>query len=218
MTSYSVLQAGPSTSFPQSHALLANASSEGAGLVIAGADAGAAYEAQPTPGNFHFVAIELGNECLSVHVGEQLAAPPCNVVGFARFRLGNAEPTQLVEIVTQPNTTAAALAAARAVFEAAGLKVAVCSDVPGRIVNRLIRPVYNALLRRLDERLASAADLDKTLCLGLGYPQGLLALLEHTGLDHHCEATTSLYHALGDPAYLPARRAQVAYARTHRKR
>jgi 3-hydroxybutyryl-CoA dehydrogenase len=56
-------------------------------------------------------------------------------------------------------------------LEAAGLKVAVCGDFPGRIVHRLVRPYLNAALRRLDEQLASAEDVDEMLCRGLGYPE-----------------------------------------------
>jgi 3-hydroxybutyryl-CoA dehydrogenase len=136
------------------------------------------------------------------------------VVGFARFRLGRADPTPLVELVRQPQTRdIAAIAAAKAAFEAAGLKVAVCGDFPGRIVDRLIRPYLNAALRRLDEKLASAEDLDKTLCLGLGYPEGPISLLERTGLAEHHDVTQALYRALGQEPYAPARRAQVAKAR-----
>jgi 3-hydroxybutyryl-CoA dehydrogenase len=89
----------------------------------------------------------------------------------------------------------------------------VCGDFPGRIVDRLIRPYFNAALRRLDEKLASADDLDKTLCLGLGYPEGPISLLERTGLAHHFQVTQALYEALGQSDYAPARRARVAAAR-----
>ncbi|MNT37807.1 3-hydroxy-acyl-CoA dehydrogenase [compost metagenome] len=68
-------------------------------------------------------------------------------------------------------------------------------------------------MRRLDEKLASAADLDKTLCLGLGYPEGPISLLERTGLAQHYAVTQALYEALGQEPYAPARRARVAAER-----
>ncbi|MGH8650177.1 MAG: 3-hydroxyacyl-CoA dehydrogenase family protein, partial [Burkholderiales bacterium] len=136
-----------------------------------------------------------------------------NVLGFSRFRLGGAAPSNLVELVRQPRTPEPVLAAARQVFEGAGLQVAVCKDFAGRIVDRLVRPYYNAALRRLDEGLASAADLDTTLKLGLGYPEGPIELLERTGLAHHCDVTQALFEASGDAAYAPARRARVAKQR-----
>jgi len=64
--------------------------------------------------------------------------------------------------------------------------------------------------------LATADDMDLTLKLGLGYPEGTIALLERTGLAAHADISQALYEALGDPGFVPARRAQVAKARTHR--
>lgn len=213
-TTYQLVKTGDSRSFPTTHAFLEAASAEGKGLVLIGAEAGAALAHVPEVATRTFVAVELGNECLGVHTGESRGQEGSNVVGFARFRIGQAEPSALIELVRQPQTHAEALAAARAAFEAAGFKVAICQDFPGRIVNRLIRPYLNAALRRLDEKLATADDLDKTLCLGLGYPEGPIALLERTGLADHHDVTQDLYCALGQEAYAPARRAQVAKSRT----
>jgi 3-hydroxybutyryl-CoA dehydrogenase len=213
MSTYKIEQAGESRSFPLPHAFTEQADGEGASKVFIGEDAGAAFNAAGELGACPFVAIELGTECLGVHTGEARGREGSNVVGFARFRLGRADPAALVELVRQPGTRPSAIAAARAAFEGAGLKVAVCGDFPGRIVDRLIRPYLNAALRRLDEKLASAEDLDTTLRLGLGYPEGPIGLLERTGLAEHYDVTLALYRALGQEAYAPARRAQVAKAR-----
>ncbi|CAM3692754.1 3-hydroxyacyl-CoA dehydrogenase family protein [Polaromonas hydrogenivorans] len=215
-STYTIVKAGESRSFPASHAFVEQAAAQGASRVFIGQEAGSAFAAAGELGACPFVAIELGQECLGVHTAEARGHEGSNVVGFARFRLGRADPTALVELVRQPQTSDAAIAAARAAFEAAGLKVAVCADFPGRIVDRLIRPYLNAALRRLDEQLASAEDMDKTLCLGLGYPEGPISLLERTGLAEHHDVTLALYQALGQEAYAPARRAQVAKARTGR--
>ncbi|MCZ4313945.1 3-hydroxyacyl-CoA dehydrogenase family protein [Comamonadaceae bacterium G21597-S1] len=213
MNTYRIIQAGDSRSFPAPHAFSEKADANGASRVFVGRDAAAAFRRADELGACPFVAIELGQECLGVHTGEQKGQEGSNVVGFARFRLGSADPGPLVELVRQPTTRDSAIAAARAAFEAVGLKVAVCGDFPGRIVDRLIRPYLNAALRRLDEQLASAQDMDKTLCLGLGYPEGPISLLERTGLAEHHDVTLALYRALGQEAYAPARRAQVAKAR-----
>ena len=208
--SYQIIQAEESRSFPEAHAFFELASKEGAGVVYIGADAGEAFdEAREQHAAASFVALELENECLGVHIADDNG--PVNVIGFARFRLGDDAPTQLVELVRMPYTSEAALAAAKAAFEAAGLVVAVCGDFPGRILNRLIRPYYNAALRRLDEGLASANDMDMTLRLGLGYPEGPIALLNRSGLHHHFEVTQDLYEQLGQEAYAPARRARSAW-------
>lgn len=211
---YSIIDTGPSRSFPAPHALHEKASPQGNVVVVLGDDVGSALSG--IEGSKTAIVLELGIECLGIHTGESRGNEGSNVLGFARFRLGDAPPTNLVELVRQPGTDPAALAAAKQVFEAAGLAVAVCNDFPGRIVDRLIRPYLNAALRRLDERLASADDMDTTLRLGLGYPEGPIALLDRTGLDAHYDVTQALYEALGDPAYAPARRARVARWRKDR--
>ena len=210
---YEIIDTGNSRSFPASHPFLEKAESSGAVVVIIGENAAKALQSLAEPESKTAVLIELGTECLGVHTGEGRALEGSNVLGFARFRLGVADPTPLVELARQPNTTDTAVAAAREIFEAAGLQVAVCGDFDGRILDRLVRPYFNAALRRLDEGLATADDLDTTLKLGLGYPEGPISLLERTGLEHHYEVTQALFEALGDPAYAPARRARVAWRR-----
>ncbi|UIF90040.1 3-hydroxyacyl-CoA dehydrogenase family protein [Cupriavidus sp. UYPR2.512] len=210
---YEIVHAGESRSFPAPHTFLEQSTVDGEGLVYLGADAGAAYARGTGHEGRTFVAIELDMECLGFHTGESSGVEGSNVVGFARFRLGKADPSPLVELVRQPGTNREAIESAKAAFQASGLVVAVCNDFAGRIVDRLIRPYFNAALRRLDEKLASAADLDKTLCLGLGYPEGPISLLERTGLAQHYAVTQALYEALGQEAYAPARRARVAAER-----
>ena len=210
---YELIDTGNSRSFPTPHALFAKAEAKGDAVIIIGENAGKALQTLPERGSRVAILIELGLEALGVHTGERRGEEGSNVLGFARFRMGAADPTDLVEVVRQPRSTDAAVAAAIEVFASAGLKVAVCGDFDGRIVDRLARPYYNAALRRLDEGLATAGDLDLTLKLGLGYPEGPISLLERTGLEHHYDVTQMLYEALGDPAYAPARRARVAKSR-----
>lgn len=210
---YQVIDTGNSRSFPAPHALLAKAEPAGDAVIIIGDKVGQALETFAGRRSKTAVLIELGTESLGVHSGESCGTEGSNVLGFSRFRMGAAPPTLLVEVVRQPRSSDAALAAAKEIFEGAGLQTAVCADFEGRIIDRLVRPYFNAALKRLDEGLASADDLDLTLRLGLGYPEGPISLLERTGLEHHCEVTQALFEAYGDPAYAPARRARVAKLR-----
>jgi 3-hydroxybutyryl-CoA dehydrogenase len=213
---YAILDTGGSHSFPAEHALLAGAAKDlkSADIVILlGEHAGRHAKSLPEWKDKVAVLIELGTESLGTFTGESRAEEGSNALGFARFRLGDAEPTNLVELVRQPRTSEASIAAAKLMFEDAGLQVAVCGDFAGRIIDRLVRPYYNAALRRLDDGLATADDLDTTLKLGLGYPEGPVALLERTGLAQHCDVTQALFEATGEQAYAPARRARVAKLR-----
>lgn len=214
---YTIIDTGNSRSFPSSHPLLEGRSDDGDVVLVIGERAGDALQGIRDAGSKAAILVELGTECLGVHTGESRAKEGSNVLGFARFRLGDAEPSNLVELVRQPGTPENAIAAARAVLEEAGLKVAVCHDFAGRIIDRLVRPYYNATLRRLDEGLASADDMDLTLKLGLGYPEGPISLLERTGLEHHFDVTQALFDAYGEAAYAPARRARVAKARAGKR-
>lgn len=210
---YTIIDTGGSRSFAVEHAFTKGAASDGEVVVVIGSAVGAAFSGLADRESKAAVLLELGTECLGVYTGESRGVEGSNVLGFARFCLGDGEPSSLVELVRQPRTSEGALTAAKQVFEAAGLQVAVCGDFAGRIIDRLVRPYYNAALRRLDEALASADDLDLTLKLGLGYPEGPIALLERTGLAHHYDVTQSLFEAYGDPAFAPARRARVAKQR-----
>jgi len=211
---YQLIDTGNSRSFPAPHALFAKAEPSGDAVIIIGERVGQALQTLSARASKTAVLIELGTESLGVHTGESRGAEGSNVLGFSRFRLGTAPPTLLVELVRQPRSSDAAVAAAKEIFEGAGLQIAVCADFDGRIIDRLVRPYFNAALKRLDEGLASAEDLDLTLRLGLGYPEGPISLLERTGLEHHCEVTQALFDAYGEPAYAPARRARVAKLRT----
>ncbi len=213
---YAILDTGFSRSFPAEHALLTGAAKDlksAEVVIVIGEHAGTHAKSLKKWKDKIAVLIELGSECLGVHAGESRGEEGSNALGFARFRLGDAEPTNLVELVRQPRTNNAALEAAKLVIEGAGLQAAICGDFSGRIIDRLVRPYYNAALRRLDEGLATADDLDTTLKLGLGYPEGPIALLERTGLAHHFDVTQALFEASGEQAYAPARRARVARQR-----
>jgi 3-hydroxybutyryl-CoA dehydrogenase len=210
---YSILQTGISRPFSKDHPLIANGSSSTDALVIVGSEAAIAFKTIRDRAAKIVVLVELDKECLGTLTGESRGLEGSNILGFARFRLGDGEPSNLVELVRQPKTLQTAIDAAQEIFAAAGLQVSICNDFAGRIIDRLVRPYYNAALRRLDEGLASADDLDTTLKLGLGYPEGPIALLERTGLHHHFDVSQALFEVYGEAVYAPARRAHIAKLR-----
>jgi 3-hydroxybutyryl-CoA dehydrogenase len=203
---YAIVQQGASRSFPPGDPFLEGAAPDGEVMLYLGAphEPDVARKA---------ILVELGTECLGAHTGEGYGDEGSNVLGFARYRNGDDPPSKLIELVVQPNTAPAAIEAARALFEDAGFEVAVCADQAGRIVDRLVRPVYNAALRFLDEGLASAEAMDTTCRLGLGYPDGPIERVMRGGLAHHHDVTKALFEVYGTPAYAPARRALVAKQR-----
>lgn len=211
---FELIDLGASRSIPEDHGLRGSARAGAEVTIIAGGDACAIARALLgiEVATKRAVIVELGTECLAFHTGQR-AALEANVLGFARFRLGCNAFSPLVELVRQRDTTASALAAASAVFEAADLAVSICGDVPGRIVDRLLRPYLNAALESVDDGLAAPGDLDQVLRLGLGYPQGPIALLEASGLAAHWQVSMDLYEQTGTPEFFPACRAGVAARR-----
>jgi len=204
---YAICKTGPSRSFPDNDTFLLNQSSADSAQIVL--YSGGRW--RPDAGKLA-ILIELQHECLAEHMDEEDAAN-ANVLGFARFRNGDDPPSKLMELVCHSNSSEAAIAAARGLFEGAGFEVAVCTDHVGRIVSRLVVPKYNAALRFLDEGLASRTDMDLTCRLGLGYPDGPIERVTRGGLANHYNTSRALFDAYGTPAYAPARRAIVAFRR-----
>lgn len=203
---YAIMQQGVSRSFPSGDPFLAGAAQDTKAEVLF-----CLGVRPPEDGGAQAILIELGTECLADHVG--LGEAPVNVLGFSRYRNGSDEPSKLIELVRHAQSGDSAVQAARAVLKGAGFVVAVCSDQAGRIIDRLVRPKYNAALRFLDEGLATQADMDLTCRLGLGYPDGPIERVLRGGLAEHYAITTSLHEIYGTPAYSPARQAVVAARR-----
>jgi 3-hydroxybutyryl-CoA dehydrogenase len=208
---YAISQSGASRSFPEGDPFLLGAGSSADADVVVHLGTPVVLEAARKA-----VLVELGVESLGVHTGESSGDEGSNVLGFSRYRNGDDPPSPLIELVRQPRTLESAITAARAVFEGAGLTVVVCTDQAGRIIDRLVRPKYNVALRLLDEGLATAADLDKTCRLGLGYRDGPIERVTRGGLAHHYDVTRALFEIYGAPGFAPARRAVVAAARRGR--
>lgn len=210
---YAIIKQGDSRSFPDGDPFLADAGERHDADVLL--YLGVAHEDDPHKAA---ILVELSRECLGAHTGERMGDEGSNVVGFARYRNGADPPSNLVELVRQPLTPDSTIAAARTLFETAGLQVAVCSDQAGRIIDRLVRPKYNAALRLLDEGLASQKDIDLTCRLGLGYPEGPIERVVRGGLAEHYMISKALFETYGTPGFAPARRSVVTAARQEIRR
>ncbi|MDQ2650704.1 MAG: 3-hydroxyacyl-CoA dehydrogenase family protein [Actinomycetota bacterium] len=204
-----VIAHGPSRSFPEEKSPLGS-SVDGAEIVVHLGDPKPDAELQM---GTVCTLIELGTSSLGAYTGEGLGDEGDSRIGFARWRLGDDPPSRLIELVVQSRTSASAISAATELFAAAGFEVSPCQDRTGRILDRLLRPYFNDALRALDDGVASGPDLDKTVRLGLGYPEGPLELLLRSGLHHHCEITEALYRSIGTSSFAPPRRAIVASER-----
>jgi 3-hydroxybutyryl-CoA dehydrogenase len=106
---------------------------------------------------------------------------------------------RLVELVRGLQTTDATLEAAEEFARGLGKETVVCrKDSPGFLTSRISAIVRLECLRMLEEEVASAADIDKALTLGLNFPMGPLELGDFNGLDTYLHALEGLETSFGD--------------------
>ena len=107
-------------------------------------------------------------------------------------------------IMTTPVTEAEYRNAAHALFAADGTPVSVIHDSPGFIVPRVVAMIANLGADIAQQRIAAPADIDLGVKLGLGYPDGPLALGDKIGPSRILTILERLYAFYGDPRYRPS--------------
>jgi 3-hydroxybutyryl-CoA dehydrogenase len=92
-------------------------------------------------------------------------------------------------------------------------------DKPGFILNALLVPFNNDAIRTVEAGVASAADVDKAIKVGLGYKMGPLELIDLIGLDTQVRLCEAFYPITLDPraATPPLLRRMVAAGLLGRK-
>jgi len=110
---------------------------------------------------------------------------------------------KLLEIVRALDTDADTLATAVEVGKRMGKEVVVIKESPGFITSRINAMIGNEAFYMLQEGVASAADIDKALKLGLNHPMGPFELVDLVGLDTRLSILEYLHKSLGDK-YRPA--------------
>src|SRR5690349_23888399 len=110
---------------------------------------------------------------------------------------------KLLEIVRALETDEETLSAAAEVGRRMGKEVAVIRESPGFITSRINAMIGNEAFYMLQEGIASAADIDKALKLGLNHPMGPFELVDLVGLDTRLHILEYLHRTLGEK-YRPA--------------
>jgi 3-hydroxybutyryl-CoA dehydrogenase len=107
-------------------------------------------------------------------------------------------------LMTTPVTRAQMKDAAHGLFAADGVPVSVIHDSPGFVAQRVIAQVVNIASDIAQQRIASPADIDSAVTLGLGYPQGPLAWGDAIGPGTVLDILEALHEFYGDPRYRPS--------------
>src|SRR5437899_2587530 len=110
---------------------------------------------------------------------------------------------KLLEVVRALETDEETLATAVEVGKRMGKEVVVIKESPGFITSRINAMIGNEAFYMLQEGIASPADIDKALKLGLNHPMGPFELVDLVGLDTRLSILEYLQKSLGEK-YRPA--------------
>jgi 3-hydroxybutyryl-CoA dehydrogenase len=105
---------------------------------------------------------------------------------------------KLLEIVRALESSDATIATVEDVGQRMGKETVVVRESPGFITSRINALIGNEAFRMLEEGVASAADIDKALKLGLNHPMGPFELVDLVGLDTRLSILEYLANTLGD--------------------
>jgi 3-hydroxybutyryl-CoA dehydrogenase len=105
---------------------------------------------------------------------------------------------KLLEIVRALETDDETVAAAVEVGRRMSKETVVIKESPGFITSRINAMIGNEAFYMLQEGIASAADIDKALKLGLNHPMGPFELVDLVGLDTRLHILEYLHKSLGE--------------------
>ena len=105
---------------------------------------------------------------------------------------------KLLELVTGLETSPETVRIAEEVGKRMGKETVVVKESPGFITSRINVIIGNEAFYMLQEGVASAADIDKAVKLGLNHPMGPLEMTDLVGLDTRLHVLEYLHQMLGD--------------------
>ncbi len=162
---------------------------------------GAELEAQATPSAQALIVVApLGLDVSAAAVAERLDAT--RTVGIDLLIDDCA--TQRRVLATNPATRADMRAAAHALFARGGKGVSVVRDSGGFVTQPVLATIVNIAADLCQQRICTPQDLETAVTLGLGYPQGPLALGECWGAERVLQVLDNLQTVYGDPRYRPS--------------
>lgn len=162
---------------------------------------GAELETQATPSAQALIVVApLGLDVSAAAVAEHLDAT--RTVGIDLLIDDCA--TQRRVLATNPATRADMRAAAHALFARDGKAVSVVRDSGGFVTQRVLATIVNIAADICQQRICTPQDLETAVTLGLGYPQGPLALGECWGTERVLQVLDNLQTVYGDPRYRPS--------------
>jgi 3-hydroxybutyryl-CoA dehydrogenase len=164
-------------------------------------DLGAHIETAAQPSERALILVApLGHDVTTVAAVERL--DPSRTVGIDMMLEDSA--TRRRVLATNPATRRDMRDAAHALMARDGKAVSVIRDSGGFVSQRVAATIVNIATDMCQQGICSPADLDTAVTLGLGYPQGPLALGNRIGPTNVLEILFNLQTVYGDVRYRPS--------------
>jgi 3-hydroxybutyryl-CoA dehydrogenase len=164
-------------------------------------DLGAKIETGQSPSAAALTLVApLGFDVTTVAVVERL--DPARTVGIDLL-IDDAATKRRV-LATNPATRADMRDAAHALFARDGKAVSLIRDSGGFVTQRVVATIVNIAADICQQRICTPADLETAVTLGLGYPQGPLAMGNLYGPTNVLEVLFNLQTVYGDQRYRPS--------------
>jgi 3-hydroxybutyryl-CoA dehydrogenase len=162
---------------------------------------GATIETGASPSmNALTLVAPLGFDITTVAVVERL--DPARTVGIDM--LIDDSQTKRRVLATNPATRADMRDAAHALFTRDSKAVSVIRDSGGFVTQRVVAHIVNIASDICQQGVCSPQDLETAVTLGLGYPQGPLAMGNLYGPTNVLEVLFNMQTVYGDPRYRPS--------------
>lgn len=146
------------------------------------------------------IVAPLGFDITTVAVVERL--DPSRTVGIDML-IDDAATKRRV-IATNPATRTDMRDAAHALFARDGKAVSIIRDSGGFVTQRVVSTIVNIASDICQQAICSPVDLETAVTLGLGYPQGPLAMGNLYGPTNILEVLFNMQTVYGDPRYRPS--------------
>lgn len=105
---------------------------------------------------------------------------------------------RLVEIVRTSHTSNETVETCVAVAHRMHKETVIVNEAPGFLTSRLNALIGNEAFAMLEAGVASAADIDKAIKLGLNHPMGPFEMVDRVGLDVRLKILEYLHQTLGE--------------------
>lgn len=154
---------------------------------------------QPDPGRADVILLAPIGKDLSSLVAD-MAMDAARTVAIDPLFSGSSGATVMVS----PATAASTIEYVRAVFAELAIPAFIVADSPGYVAPRVVACIVNLACEMAQQGIASPADIDAAVRLGLGYPAGPLEWGDRLGPRRILQVLEGLHETFGDQRYRPS--------------